>query len=180
MRASRAKSPQDQRRTTGPATPLLRAARPPTHMTSFLPPRAAVHGLVLIGLAAGCASSNPLRDPPGQPTLTAQDIEQNPSEPIEKLLQAKVPGLLVTRTADGGIALQIRGTSSFSGSNEPLYVINDVPIQAGPGGALRGVNPYDIETIKVLKNPEDTGIYGMQGANGVIVITTKKPGKRSK
>jgi TonB-dependent SusC/RagA subfamily outer membrane receptor len=148
-------------------------------MTPFLRPRRALYILVLIGLAAGCAHRSTLREPAGGSIVTAKDIEQSPSEPIEKLLEAKVPGLLATRTADGGIALQIRGTSSFSSSNEPLYVINDVPIQAGPGGALRGVNPHDIETIKVLKNPEDTALYGMRGANGVIVITTKKPGQRS-
>jgi TonB-dependent starch-binding outer membrane protein SusC len=147
-------------------------------MTSSLL-RGALCASVLIGLAAGCASRNPLREPPGQPTVTAQDIEENPGQPIEKLLEAKVPGILVTRTANGGIAIQIRGTSSFYGSNEPLYVIDDVPIAAGPGGALSGVNPHDIESIKVLKNPEDTAIYGVRGANGVIVITTKKSGKRS-
>jgi TonB-dependent SusC/RagA subfamily outer membrane receptor len=111
--------------------------------------------------------------------VTAEDIEQNAGQPIEKVLQAKVPGLLVTRAANGGIAIQIRGASSFLGSNQPLYVIDGVPMQPGPGGALTGVNPYDIESIQVLKDPADTGIYGMRGGNGVIVVTTKKPGKRS-
>ena len=101
------------------------------------------------------------------------------SEPIEKVLQEKVPGVLITRTSDGGIAVQIRGASSFYGSNQPLYVIDDMPMQPGPGGALTGVNPYDIESIQVLKSPADTGVYGMRGANGVIVIKTKKPGKRT-
>jgi len=111
--------------------------------------------------------------------VTAADIERNSGEPIEKILQAKVPGLSITRTADGGIAVQIRGPSSFHGNNAPLYVIDDVAIQPGPGGALTGINPHDIESIRVLKDPADTGIYGMRGANGVIVVTTKKPGKRS-
>jgi TonB-dependent SusC/RagA subfamily outer membrane receptor len=140
--------------------------------------RAALSVFVLIGLAAGCASRKTRPEPTGKPTVTAQDIERHPGEPIEKVLQAKFPGLLVSRTPDGGVAVQIRGTSSLYGSNEPLYVIDDVPVQAGPGGALNGVNPYDIESIKVLKDPADTGIYGMRGANGVIVIKMKKPGKR--
>jgi TonB-dependent SusC/RagA subfamily outer membrane receptor len=106
-------------------------------------------------------------------------MERNPGEPIEKMLQAKEPGVLITGTSDGGIAVQIRGPSSFFSSGAPLYVIDEVPMEAGPGGALRGVNPYDIETIKVLKNPADIGIYGVRGANGVIVITTKRPGKRN-
>jgi TonB-dependent SusC/RagA subfamily outer membrane receptor len=140
--------------------------------------RAALSALVLIGLAEGCASSRPSRQPAGQPTMTAEDIEQNAGDPIEKVLQSKASGVLVKRTADGGIAVEIRGVSSFYGSNAPLYVIDDAPFNPGPGGALTGVNPYDIESIRVLKNPEDTGIYGMRGANGVIVIKTKRPGKR--
>jgi TonB-dependent SusC/RagA subfamily outer membrane receptor len=110
--------------------------------------------------------------------VTAKDIENNPNQPIEQLLQAKVPGVWITRTADGGVAVQIRGTTSFYGSNQPLYVIDGVPIQPGPNGALTGVNPYDIESIEVLKDAADTAIYGMRGANGVIVVKTKKPGKR--
>jgi iron complex outermembrane receptor protein len=147
-------------------------------MTSSLP-RAAVCVCVLIGTAAGCVSGNTRREPFAKPIITAEDIEQNPGDPIEKLLQAKASGVLVTRTADGGIAVQIRGPSSFYGSNEPLYVIDDVPIQPGPGGALAGVNPHDIESIEVLKNPADTAIYGIRGGNGVIVIKMKKPGKSS-
>jgi len=57
-----------------------------------------------------------------------------------------------------------------------LYVIDDVPIAPGSTGILTGINPYDIETIKVLKDPADTGIYGIRGANGVILITTKHAG----
>jgi TonB-dependent SusC/RagA subfamily outer membrane receptor len=132
---------------------------------------------LLVGFAVGCASRPTRREPPSAATVTAEDIEKNPGQPIEKLLQAKVPGVLITRTPDGGIAIQLRGTSSFYGSNAPLYVIDGVPIQAGPNGALTGINPYDIESIEVLKNAADTALYGMRGANGVIVVKTKRPGK---
>lgn len=108
--------------------------------------------------------------------VTAEDIERNPSEPIEKIIQAKIPGVLVSRTPDGGIAIQIHGPSSFFSSSAPLYVVDDVPFEAGPNGALSGLNPHDIESIRVLKDPADTGIWGVRGANGVIVITTKRPG----
>jgi TonB-dependent starch-binding outer membrane protein SusC len=147
-------------------------------MTSSLS-RAALPVGVLIGLAAGCASSNTRHEPIGKPTVTSADIERGGSDPIEAQLQAKSPGILVSRTPNGGISIQIRGPSSFYGSNEPLFVIDDVPIAAGPGGALTGVNPHDIESITVLKDPADIGIYGVRGANGVILITTKKPGKSS-
>jgi TonB-dependent SusC/RagA subfamily outer membrane receptor len=125
----------------------------------------------------GCASRNLGPEPSHAPIVTAEDIESNPSESIEKILQAKVPGLLVTRLPNGGLALQIRGPSSFGSSSVPLYVIDDVPVDPGPGGQLP-INPHDIASIRVLKDPADIGIYGMRGANGVILITTKKPGKR--
>ena len=143
-------------------------------MTSSLSLR--VLAVVLAGVTA-CASGRSGGVPATKPTATADDIERNRGEPIEKVLQSKAPGLLVTRTANGGIAVQIRGVSSVYGSNEPLYVIDDVPLAPGPGGALNGVNPYDIESITVLKDPADIGVYGMRGANGVIVIKMKKPGK---
>jgi TonB-dependent SusC/RagA subfamily outer membrane receptor len=146
-------------------------------MTS-LSPRALLAVGLLAGLVVGCASRNARREPAKTSTVTAKDIENNPNQPIEQLLQAKVPGVWITRTADGGVAVQIRGTTSFYGSNQPLYVIDGVPIQPGPNGALTGVNPYDIESIEVLKDAADTAIYGMRGANGVIVVKTKKPGKR--
>lgn len=107
-----------------------------------------------------------------------QDIDRNAGRSIIDILQAKAPGLVVMPTGNGGISLQIRGPSTFLGSNEPLFVIDDVPVQPGHGGALVGVNPYDIESIRVLKNPADIAIYGVRGANGVIVIRTKKPGLR--
>jgi len=142
-------------------------------------PRAALAVWMFVGLAAGCGSghSNPPAPPP-KGAVTAEDLEKTPSEPIEKVLQAKVPGLVITSTSDGGIAVQIRGAGSFYSSDAPLYIVDDVPFTPGPGGALTGINPHDIDWIKVLKNPEDTGLYGMRGSNGVIVIKTKSPGRR--
>jgi len=87
----------------------------------------------------------------------------------------RFPGVDVRRTADGGIAVRIRGATSIRGSNEPLYVVDGIPIQPGPNGSLTGINPHDIATIQVLKDPAETAMYGMRGANGVIVITTKRP-----
>jgi TonB-dependent SusC/RagA subfamily outer membrane receptor len=142
--------------------------------------RAALSVFVLSGLATGCASSNRHGALLDNSTVTADDIDRKAgSQPIEQLLEAKVPGVLITRTADGGIAVQIRGSSTFYGATAPLYVVDDVPFEAGPGGSLKGINPYDIASIKVLKNPEDTGMYGMRGSNGVIVITMKKPSAKN-
>lgn len=136
---------------------------------------------VLLGVVVGCSSGRGGRaatSPPPRPAMSAEDIEHSGDRPIEAVLQAKAPGALITRTDDGGIAVQIRGPGSFYSSNQPLYVIDDVPITPGPRGALTGINPHDIESIEVLKNPQDTGLYGVRGANGVIKITMKKPGRR--
>ncbi len=134
-------------------------------------------------LLAGCGSSQGANEPAPAPQeqsgdVTSQDIARAPGQSIEEHLRGRVAGVTVTRTSDGGIAVRIRGATSFYGSSEPLYVLDGVPITPGPGGSLTGIDPYDIESIKVLKNPSDTGIYGIRGANGVIVITTKRPGKR--
>jgi TonB-dependent SusC/RagA subfamily outer membrane receptor len=142
--------------------------------------RVALVACVSIGVAAGCASGTKGRESSPSPnqTVTRADLDQRPGQPIEKVLQDKVPGLLVTRTADGGIALQLRGPSTLNGSGEPLYVIDGQTMQPGAGGALTGINPYDIDSIKVLKDPADTSVYGVGGGNGVILITTERPGKR--
>ena len=139
--------------------------------------RTALSVAVLSELAIGCASGN-RGTSPENPTVTAEDIERNPNEPIEKVLQARTPGLLVTRADDGSIALQIRGSHSFVGTDAPLYVLDGMPFQPGPGGIVSGVDPHNIASIKVIKGAE-AAIYGIQGMNGVIAITTKKPERRS-
>jgi TonB-dependent SusC/RagA subfamily outer membrane receptor len=108
-------------------------------------------------------------------TVTAEDIESQPG-PIEMVLQARLVGVVVVRTADG-IAVRIRGSSSLHGSNEPLYVLDGTPMTPLPNGTLAGLNPRDIASIEVLKDPAQTAMYGVRGANGVIVIKTKRGGR---
>ena len=143
-----------------------------------------LRALLLAGLLSGCAHAGgtgqgdvenaPDQSRPRGRTVTAEDIERAPGKPIEELLMSRFPGVQVTRAPDGSIAIRIRGTTSIHGSNEPLYVIDGVPIRPGPGGALAGINPYDIESIEVLKDPASTTMYGVRGANGVVVIKTKR------
>jgi len=140
---------------------------------------------VLCAIAAtlGCIGRTPspvndLPDPsPTRPlsgtTVTADDIDQNPSQPIEKVLQSKVPGVTITRTPSGWLAIRIRGATTINGSTEPLYIIDGQPIQAGPDGSLVGINPHDIASIEVLKDASDLAFYGLRGANGVVIIKTK-------
>jgi len=140
---------------------------------------------LLLGVSAGCASrgtSAPKPSPSERAaTVTSEDIDRQGAsdQPLEKILQGRVAGVTVSRAPDGGIAVRIRGASSVYGNNEPLYVIDGMPVQPGPNGSLTGINPYDIESIKVLKDPADTAMYGMRGANGVIVIKTKNAPKRT-
>jgi TonB-dependent starch-binding outer membrane protein SusC len=147
-------------------------------------PRALISLGVLVAFVAGCSRSTETRE--GQPepaaapgsarnNVSAEDVQRQPNVPIEQILQSKVPGIIVTRGEDGSIAIRIRGTNSFTGSNAPLYVIDGVPIEPGPNGSLSGINPYDIASIKVLKDATDLTMYGSRGANGVILIKTKKP-----
>ncbi|HEY6209211.1 MAG TPA: TonB-dependent receptor plug domain-containing protein [Gemmatimonadales bacterium] len=140
---------------------------------------------VLLGCVAACShpkatdegkteAVTPAAAPP-RSIMTEEDIARARGRPIEELLMDRFPGVMVSRTPDGGVSIRIRGVSSFHGSNEPLYVIDDVPVQAAAGGSLKGINPHDIASIQVLKDPAETAIYGVRGANGVIVIKTKRP-----
>lgn len=132
--------------------------------------------VVLLLALAACSTANTNAPPPGGQTVTAADIEKNPNEPIERTLQSRFPAVNVVSTPSG-IAVTIGGPASFSGDSAPLYVLDGSPITPGPNGLLTGLNPYDIESIKVLRNPADVAIYGSRGVNGVIVITTKRPGR---
>jgi TonB-dependent SusC/RagA subfamily outer membrane receptor len=137
--------------------------------------------LLLAALAAGCSSSGPKTDPTPAPQgahgngVSAEEIRQNPDQPIEKVLQARAPGVVVGRSPEGNLTLRIRGgSSSLYGNNAPLYIVDGVPFTPGSDGGLSGINPYDIESIRVLKDAADITMYGVRGANGVIVIKTKK------
>jgi TonB-dependent SusC/RagA subfamily outer membrane receptor len=71
--------------------------------------------------------------------------------------------------------LRIRGTSSWSMSTEPLYVVDGTPVVSGFGGPLSGMSKADIESIRVLKDAASTAMYGVRGGSGVVLIETKKP-----
>jgi len=90
---------------------------------------------------------------------------------------SRFPGVTVTRTSRG-LSIRIRGTTSFNGTNEPLYVIDGMKIRPGPDGSLAGLDPREIERIQVLKDAVSMVTYGGDAANGVIVITTKRASRR--
>jgi len=96
-----------------------------------------------------------------------------PGLALEKTLEGRFPGVTLFKTPSGGTAIRIRGATSGQPLASPLYVIDGTPVDAGPDGDLPGLNPYDIESIKVLKDAASTTMYGVRGANGVIIIKTK-------
>jgi TonB-linked SusC/RagA family outer membrane protein len=121
-------------------------------------------------------------------SINLNDVLANaPEQDIAKLLQGKASGVQVVATSGtpgGGVTFLVRGNNSISGSVSPLYVIDGVFMSSGgsigsQGGnlassALADINPADIENISILKDANATAIYGSQGANGVVIITTKR------
>ena len=148
----------------GPATTVSSSTRPSTSATGSQAEGSRV--------ANETSRESPNRSAAG---ITASEISHTPGDPIEKLLMSRSPGVWVGRTASGGLAVRIRGATSLTGNNEPLYLVDGMPFQSSGDGGLTGLNPYDIQSIRVLKDPADLTMYGSRGANGVIVIKTKRP-----
>lgn len=118
--------------------------------------------------------------------ISSKDFNKGAIVSADQLITGKVAGVQITSNSGepgGQTSIRIRGGTSVNASNEPLYVIDGVPIDNtpyNPGGFSSGrnplnfLNPNDIETFTVLKDASATAIYGSRGANGVIIITTKK------
>ena len=108
-------------------------------------------------------------------SLSGADIDRWRATRVEELLQGRVAGLQVSRTPSGELSVRIRGASSFMSDAEPLFVVDGMPLMThGIMSAVAGISPQDIERIDVLKDAGSTAIYGTQGANGVILIRTKR------
>lgn len=112
-------------------------------------------------------------------TVSAKDFQNVPVTNVEGLIANKLPGVQITPTSGkpgAGSSILIRGGSSLSATNDPLFIIDGVPIEGhnnGPG-ILSQLNPNDIETFTVLKDASAAAIYGSRASNGVVIITTKK------
>jgi len=121
--------------------------------------------------------------------VNARTIGETPANTLENALQGRMAGVNITNTSaepGGGINIQVRGATSISGSNQPLYVIDGVPQYNdnsrsaveingfSPANSMATLNPSDVESVEVLKDASSASIYGSRGANGVILITTKK------
>ena len=120
-------------------------------------------------------------------TVTGAEVANTPVASMDAALQGKAPGVQVTQNSGdpgNGITVRVRGAASVSASNQPLYVIDGVPMQSqdfaqlGPNAqglsAVTGLDPNEIESITVLKDAASAAIYGSRGSNGVVMITTKR------
>lgn len=109
-------------------------------------------------------------------SISAKDFKDQPVYRIDQALQGRAAGVQVVNNAGapgGDVNIRIRGSNSILGNNNPLYIIDGFI-----GGDFNNLNPADVESIEVLKDASSTAIYGSRGANGVILITTKKGSSR--
>ena len=116
-------------------------------------------------------------------SVGADQIKEIPVPSIQGALVGKTAGVQITQTsgrAESGFKIRVRGVATINGSQEPLYVIDGIPIQKednsvnqSPINALIGLNPEDIASIEILKDASAAAIYGSRGSNGVVLITTK-------
>ncbi len=108
-------------------------------------------------------------------SVSSENLKNRAAVSFGEAMAGQVPGVLIQQTngAPGGegLTIKVRGTGSITQSNDPLYVVDGYPME---GGAFRLLNSSDIESIQVLKDASSTAIYGSRGANGVVIITTKK------
>lgn len=107
-------------------------------------------------------------------SVGSKEIEARPVTNAMQALQGKAAGVDITSNERPGELgkVQIRGTRSITAGNDPLYVVDGVPLMSS--SAIETINPRDIESIDILKDASATAIYGSRGANGVILVTTKK------
>ncbi|PSR54856.1 SusC/RagA family TonB-linked outer membrane protein [Adhaeribacter arboris] len=111
-------------------------------------------------------------------SVSAKEISELPITNPQQALQGRAAGVEVLSQGNspgGGVNVRIRGRRSFNAGNDPLYVVDGIPLS----GDINDINPQDIESMEVLKDASSTAIYGSRGANGVVIITTKRgvPGK---
>lgn len=120
-------------------------------------------------------------------SVSAESLKNVPIASVDQALQGRAAGVQVTQnsgTPGAGIAVRVRGAASIGASNEPLYVVDGVPIntgsytRVGTGGqqtnALADLNPSDIQSMEILKDAASAAIYGSRASNGVVLITTKR------
>ncbi|HEU4884933.1 MAG TPA: TonB-dependent receptor plug domain-containing protein [Longimicrobium sp.] len=146
-------------------------------------------------LTAGCAGNPPAQSPGGEEvevgygsqraqditgsvaSLSGERLRSHRASRVEEMFQGRMAGVAVTRLPGGGYSVRIRGAANFQADGgAPLFVLDGVPLLGVRAGhELDGINPADVQRIDVLKDAGSAAIYGSRGANGVILITTRRP-----
>jgi len=98
--------------------------------------------------------------------ISPNAYKAQPVQGIPEMLRGNAPGVVVKTNGDGSTKIRIRGSNSLNGDNDPLYIVDGVP--------MGSYSPNDVESIEILKDASATAIYGSRGANGVVLITTKR------
>ena len=135
--------------------------------------------VALIVGVAGCA--HPKADPEPSPIATATSSTREvktsrdmpPNMSIEEYLASRSAGVEIGHV-NGALTVRLRGSSGMYGSTQPLYIVDGVPFTPTTDGGLSGINPYDVASIRALRDAADIAQYGVRGANGVIIIKTKR------
>ena len=94
---------------------------------------------------------------------------------VADMIDGRFPGVDVQRLPNGGMSVRIRGSRSLKSNGEPLIVVDGIPQHASTTGVLNDIDPGEVASIEVLRDAGSTAIYGARGANGVILITRKRP-----
>lgn len=157
----------------GDATKAVTVTSGETVVADF---RLAVKAVQLEGIVAVGYGTQQKRTVTGAvSSVTAAQLTQIPTSDPIRAIQGRIAGVDVVQTSNlpgGGVNIRIRGVRSITASNNPLYVVDGVPI----AGDISSFNPEDIQSIDVLKDAAATAIYGSRGANGVVLVTTKGAG----
>jgi TonB-linked SusC/RagA family outer membrane protein len=108
-------------------------------------------------------------------SVSSQDIQEVPITDAGQALQGRAAGVVALSEGNRpgqGVTIRVRGRRSLTASNEPLYVVDGIPLEGG----INDINPRDIQSMEVLKDASATAIYGSRGANGVVLVTTNRGG----
>ena len=151
-----------------------------------------IFGVALVLLLAGCNASRSALDnvaedeelsvgygTQGRSAVTGsvahvkRENEMRIITRVEQLME-RIPGVHIVPSVNGGFHVLVRGVTSVSGHNQPLYVIDGVTAYVDPTQGLYWLNPDDVKSISVLKDASATAIYGSRGASGVVVIKTRR------
>jgi TonB-dependent SusC/RagA subfamily outer membrane receptor len=145
---------------------------------NWYPTRVLPSVAVAVGTVFACASqaraqaatARPAPPPPA--SMKATEAARAHSTTLAQLLQGRLAGVTVYPAPDGGVIVRMGGPTSFYGNQSPLFVVDGIAIEDSRS-TLSWLSPSDVETVQALKDPSQTAIYGLRGANGVILIKTK-------